>query len=202
MTASKSPLQATDITPTRLEAFSDGVIAIIITIMVLELKVPHDTTPRGLVGAWPVFLSYAISYVMVAIYWMNHHHLFRLVHKVNTRTLWSNMLLLFTVSLIPFTTAYMGETHIAKFPTMVYAVVLLFCAAAHLVLISAVFKHIEKTEDSECLRKAMVMKNVVAIALYAASVPLALYWPKIALMMAVVVGGMYVLPNTWIEKRS
>ncbi len=202
MPAPKNLLQTTNITPTRLEAFSDGVIAIIITIMVLELKVPHDTTPRSLLAAWPVFLSYAVSYVMVAIYWMNHHHLFRLVHKINTRTLWSNMLLLFTVSLIPFSTAYMGETHIAKFPTMVYAVVLLLCAAAHLVLISAIFKHIDKTEDSECLRKAMIMKNVVAIAIYAASVPLALYWPGIALMMAVVVGGMYVLPHTWIEKRS
>lgn len=202
MTASNSPLWPADIAPTRLELFSDAVMALIITVMVLQLKVPHDTTPRGLVAAWPMFLSYAASYVMVAIYWMNYHHLFRLVKKVNTRTLWSNMLLLFSLSLIPFASAYMGATHIAKFPTMVYAVVLLFCAAAYLVLIAAVFKHIDKTEDSEGLRKTLVTKNIAAIAIYALSVAVALYWPSIALMMVAVVGGIYVFPNIWIKKGA
>jgi len=202
MSAPKNALQATDASPLRLELFSDAVMAVIVAVMVLTLKVPPDTTPRALLAAWPVFLGYAAGYVMVAVYWMSHHHLFRMVRRADMRVLCANMLFLFAVSLIPFATAYMGEMRFAKFPAMVYAVVLLFCAAAQLVLICAVFRHVEKTQDSAALRKTMVMKSVTAMAICAASVPLALYWPGIALTMAVVLGGFYVMPSTRIEKRS
>src|SRR5256885_10545112 len=123
---------------TRLEAFSDGVIAIIITIMVLELKAPHAPSPEELLALWPTFLSYVMSYVMVAIYWLNHHRLFHLAKPVDTRILWANILLLFCLSLVPFSTAYAGENRLSPFATAVYAAVLLLCALAYLVLIGAI----------------------------------------------------------------
>src|SRR5574343_1900548 len=98
----------------RLEAFSDGVLAIIITIMVLELKIPHGESLEDLVALWPVFISYVLSFVYVGIYWNNHHHLFHAVQKVNGKTLWANILLLFWLSLVPFTTGWMGENHFGK----------------------------------------------------------------------------------------
>lgn len=191
-----------EITANRLEAFSDGVIAIIITIMVLELKVPHDTTPAGLLSAWPVFLSYALSYLMVAIYWMNHHNLFQLIRRVDIRILWSNIFLLFSVSLIPFSTAYMGESHIASFPTAVYSGILLLCAVAYLVLLGALARKLEKTPDMACLLRAMLLKNVSAILLYALGVVAAFYQPAATLGLALIVAVMYILPNAWLEKRK
>ena len=119
---------------TRLEAFSDGVIAIIITIMVLELKVPHDPSFGGLVRLAPVFLSYVLSFVYVAIYWNNHHHMLHLVHKVTGGILWANMHLLFWLSLIPFVTGWMGENHFAPLPTALYGAVLLMAALAYYIL--------------------------------------------------------------------
>src|SRR5579864_1313267 len=118
----------------RLEAFSDGVIAIIITIMVLELQVPRGADASTLLAQWPVFLSYALSYLVVAIYWINHHRLFHIVPRVNNAVLWSNNLLLFCLSLIPFATAYMGENQFKPFPTATYAALLTTCAIAFLVL--------------------------------------------------------------------
>src|ERR1700720_2057790 len=114
----------------RLVAFSDGVIAIIITIMVLELKVPHDATLDALVAVTPAFLSYALSFVYVAIYWNNHHHFFHLVRHVSGMMLWANMHLLFWLSLVPFATGWMGENHFAPVPTAVYGVGLLMPAIA------------------------------------------------------------------------
>src|SRR5262245_25055899 len=109
----------------RLEAFSDGVLAIIITIMVLELKVPHGITLRDLAPLWPVILSYALSFVNIGIYWNNHHHMFHAAEKVSGRILWTNLHLLFWLSLVPFTTGWMGENHFAPLPTALYGVVLL-----------------------------------------------------------------------------
>ncbi|PXX50056.1 TMEM175 family protein [Aquitalea magnusonii] len=114
----------------RLEAFSDGVIAIIITIMVLELKVPHDTSLTALSALWPVFLSYVLSFVYVGIYWNNHHHFYHVVRQVDGRVLWANLHLLFWLSLLPFVTGWMGENHMAAVPVALYGVVLLMSALA------------------------------------------------------------------------
>jgi uncharacterized membrane protein len=118
----------------RLEAFSDGVLAIIITIMVLELKVPHEPTPHALLELWPVFISYVLSFVYVGIYWNNHHHLFQAAEAVRGGVLWANLHLLFWLSLLPFTTGWMGENHFETWPTMVYGVNLLCCAIAYYIL--------------------------------------------------------------------
>ena len=118
----------------RLEAFSDGVIAIIITIMVLELKVPHDSSLAALAALWPVFLSYVLSFVYVGIYWNNHHHFYHVVRHVDGRVLWANLHLLFWLSLLPFVTGWMGENHMESLPVALYGVVLLMSALAWYVM--------------------------------------------------------------------
>jgi uncharacterized membrane protein len=119
---------------TRLEAFSDGVIAVIITIMVLELKAPHGATFEALLPAWPVFLSYVLSFIYVGIYWNNHHHMLHTVRQVHGGLLWANLHLLFWLSLIPFTTGWMGENHFEALPSAVYGFVLLMAALAYYTL--------------------------------------------------------------------
>src|SRR5512139_312939 len=118
----------------RLEAFSDGVLAIIITIMVLELKVPHDASLAALEALWPVFFSYILSFVYVGIYWNNHHHMMHVTERVSGSVLWANLHLLFWLSLLPFSTGWMGENHFARWPTMAYGANLLLCAAAYFLL--------------------------------------------------------------------
>src|SRR5574339_302035 len=125
-------------TTSRMEAFSDGVIAIIITIMVLELRPPHEVTLASLRPLTPVFLSYLLSFVFLGIYWNNHHHLLHAIKQVNGRVLWANLHLLFWLSLIPFTTAWMGENHAAPIPTAVYGIDLLLAAIAYYVLQSLI----------------------------------------------------------------
>ncbi|MEO1967673.1 MAG: TMEM175 family protein [Sphingomonadaceae bacterium] len=121
-------------TTSRLEAFSDGVLAIIITIMVLELKVPHEPTPAALAALWPIFFSYVLSFVYVGIYWNNHHHMMAVTEHANGSILWANLHLLFWLSLLPFTTGWMGENHFARLPTVLYGVNLLACAVAYYIL--------------------------------------------------------------------
>ena len=118
----------------RLEAFSDGVIAIIITIMVLELKVPHDSTPKALLDLAPVFGSYVLSFVFIGIYWNNHHHLLHAVHQVSGGTLWANLHLLFWLSLVPFAAGWMGENHFAQGPVALYGVILLMAGVGYFIL--------------------------------------------------------------------
>src|ERR687898_478946 len=125
----------------RLEAFSDGVIAIIITIMVLEMKVPHGEGIETLVPLLPVFLSYVLSFVFLGIYWNNHHHLLQATERINGRILWANLHLLFWLSLVPFTTGWMGENHFAALPTALYGVVLLLAAVAYTILQNAIIAH-------------------------------------------------------------
>lgn len=126
---------------TRLEAFSDGVMAIIITIMVLELKVPHGTDIATLVPLIPIFLSYVLSFIYVGIYWNNHHHLLHATQKVSGRVLWANLHLLFWLSLIPFVTGWMGENHFAEWPTALYGVVLFMCGVAYYILAHSLIAH-------------------------------------------------------------
>src|SRR5919112_6667018 len=132
----------------RLEAFSDGVLAIIITIMVLELRVPHDTSLTALQPLWGVFLSYVLSFMYIGIYWNNHHHMLHTVHKVTGGILWANLHLLFWLSLVPFVTGWMGENHFASVPTAAYGMVLLMCALSYTLLQGRILKH-EKGEGGE-----------------------------------------------------
>ncbi|SMF10063.1 TMEM175 family protein [Pseudogulbenkiania subflava] len=125
----------------RLEAFSDGVLAIIITIMVLELKVPHGESLSALLPLWPVVISYVLSFIYVGIYWNNHHHMMHATKSVNGAVLWSNLHLLFWLSLLPFTTGWMGENHFARWPTMLYGLNLLLCAVAYNMLQTCLIRH-------------------------------------------------------------
>src|SRR3954469_9804173 len=156
----------------RLEAFSDGVIAIIITIMVLEMKVPHGTDAAALRPLIPVFLSYVLSYVIVGIYWNNHHHLLHAARQVNGRVLWANLLLLFWLSLFPFATGWMGENHFATVPTAVYGAVLLGAAIAYYVLQTAIL--LGQGPESP-LRQALAsdVKGKLSPAIYASAIGLA-----------------------------
>ncbi|HYD19430.1 MAG TPA: TMEM175 family protein [Patescibacteria group bacterium] len=200
MPASKP--QERELTPTRLEAFSDGVIAIIITIMVLELKIPHEQSMDALLAQWPVFVSYLLSFLLVAEYWLNHHLLFHLVRRVDTRILWSNMALLFTVSLIPFFTGYMAENHISPFTISIYSFWAFICAASFGKLVLAVFRHADLPDgDKRCMKKATLIKVGVAQALYLGAAVLAHTNPLIALALNFAVAVMYFLPNSWLEKK-
>jgi uncharacterized membrane protein len=149
----------------RLEAFSDGVIAIIITIMVLELKVPHGAELEALAAVWPVFLSYVLSFLYVGIYWNNHHHMMQTVHSVNGAILWANLHLLFWLSLLPFTTGWMGENHFASWPTTLYGLNLLLCAVAYYVLQACLIRH-QGTDGLLAKAVSHDFKGKVSPALY------------------------------------
>ena len=187
-------------TSTRLEAFSDGVIAIIVTIMVLELKVPHDDeTPAGLLHLWPIFLSYALSFFLVAIYWVNHHQLFTRVEAVNHSILWANNLLLFTISLIPFATAYVGENHISSFPAALYAAVLFVCGLAFMLLAKVIVAAAQGDSTMRALDRAATRKNVIALMVYAVGAALAYVHPALTMICICLVALMYFSPTRWIQ---
>jgi uncharacterized membrane protein len=170
---------------TRLEAFSDGVLAIIITIMVLELKVPHAVELAALKPVLPVLLSYVLSFIYLGIYWNNHHHLFQATEQVSGGILWANLHLLFWLSLFPFTTAWMGENHLATIPTAIYGFVLLMAAIAYYILQRTI---IAKEGRESLLAQAVGRdwKGKLSPLLYLAAIPLAFVSPWIA-------GGLYVL---------
>jgi uncharacterized membrane protein len=186
----------------RLEAFSDGVIAILITIMVLELKVPHGGG-ASLDDLWPllpVFLSYVLSFVFLGIYWMNHHHLLQAVHHVDGRVLWANMHLLFWLSLIPFTTAWMGENDFASGPVALYGVVLLGAAFSYFSLTRAL---ITRHGDESVLAKAVGadVKGRISLVLYCAGIGAAFVVPLVACGLYVAVAVMWLVPDRRIEKH-
>jgi uncharacterized membrane protein len=187
--------------PARLEAFSDGVIAIIITIMVLELKAPHGSDPSALLVLWPTFLSYALSFVMVAIYWLNHHLLFHEVKRVDNAVLWSNMFWLFCLSLIPFATAYMGENRLAPFPTALYASTLLLAGLSYVPMRRAVEVHLKDEPQYARMSRRAAAKNYISLVVYAVAVPLAYVHPALTLALAGLVGAIYFLPNAWLERK-
>ena len=186
-------------TKNRLEAFSDGVIAIIITIMVLELKVPHTAELSGLVGLWPVFLSYVLSFIYIAIYWNNHHHLLHAVHRVNGPVLWANMHLLFWLSLVPFVTGWMGENHFAAIPVALYGVVLLMAAIAYTILVRALIGlHGADSTLAKAIGKDR--KGLISLALYVVAIAIAYWLPIGAGLLYVVVAIIWLLPDRRIEK--
>ena len=183
----------------RLEAFSDGVIAIIITIMVLELKVPHGSTLNDLLGLKEIFLSYVISFVYVGIYWNNHHHLLQTAKNVNGTILWANIHLLFWLSLVPFVTAWSGENHFANIPVAIYGFVLLMSAIAYYILSNVIIAHHGK--DS-VLAKAVGkdVKGLISLGLYAVSIPLAIWFPVAAFSIYILVAIIWFIPDSRIEK--
>jgi uncharacterized membrane protein len=183
----------------RLEAFSDGVIAIIITIMVLEIKVPHGADLEALRPLLPIFLSYVLSFIYLGIYWNNHHHLLQAVRHVNGRILWANLHLLFWLSLIPFVTGWMGENHFAALPVALYGIVLLFSAIAYFILSQNLVSHHGK--DST-LAKALGkdFKGKISMVFYAVAIPLAFVNSWIACIIYIMVAIMWLIPDRRIEK--
>ncbi len=186
----------------RLEAFSDGVIAIIITIMVLELKVPLDGSPKALLHLLPLFLSYALSFVLVAIYWVNHHHLIHLIRKVDGAVLWLNANLLFWLSLTPFATAYMGQTHAAPMSVAFYGTVQTTCAVAYAFLHAAIAR--QHADDDQFMARyaLMLRKNRIAIAITAATIPAAYVSVRLAMVLIVLPAVMYFLPDRRMEMNE
>lgn len=184
---------------TRLEAFSDGVLAIIITIMVLELKVPHGVDFAALKPIWPVLLSYVLSFIYVGIYWNNHHHLFHATEQVSGGILWANLYLLFWLSLFPFTTAWMGENHAAAFPTAVYGFVLLMAAIAYEILLRAIIAK-EGRESLVALAVGKDWKGKLSLALYLAAIPLAFVNALIASALYLFTALLWLIPDPRIEK--
>jgi uncharacterized membrane protein len=183
----------------RLEAFSDAVIAIILTIMVLEMKVPHSADWSALRPLIPVFLSYVLSFVYIGIYWNNHHHLWHAVTHVDGRILWANLLLMFWLSLIPFVTGWMGENHFAATPVTVYGIVLLCCAVSYTLLVRALLSR--HGRDSVLARAlGSDRKGKVSMALYVTAILVAHFKPWIACACFVTVALMWLVPDRRIEK--
>jgi uncharacterized membrane protein len=185
---------------TRLEAFSDGVIAILITIMVLELKVPHGTDWTALAPLLPVFLTYVLSYVYVGIYWNNHHHLLHAAERVSGGVLWANLHLLFWLSLIPFVTGWMGENHFAALPTAVYGLVLLCAALAYLVLEHVIIAN-EGPGSTLAAAVGSDAKGRMSAVLYAVAIPLAFVHEWMSDAVYVFVALMWLVPDRRIESR-
>ena len=183
----------------RLTAFSDGVIAIIITIMVLELKVPHEDNLAALRPLIPVFLSYILSFIYLGIYWNNHHHLFQVVQHVNGRVLWANLHLLFWLSLIPFVTAWMGENYFTAVPVAFYGGVLLFAAIAYSILTVTLIAHHGK-DSTIATAIGRDFKGKVSLAIYAIAILLAVANSWLAFSLYVLVAIMWLIPDRRIER--
>jgi uncharacterized membrane protein len=183
----------------RLEAFTDGVIAIIITIMVLELRPPHGTTLADLRPLVPVLLSYVLSFVYLGIYWNNHHHMMHVTRRVNGAVLWANLLLLFWLSLVPFTTAWMGENHVAPAPTALYGAVLLLAGCSYLVLQRAILR-VEGPASTLAAAIGRDLKGKLSALGYALAIPLAFVREWLAWTLYIGVALMWLLPDRRIER--
>ena len=183
----------------RLEAFSDGVLAIIITIMVLELAVPHEAELAALIPLIPIFLSYVLSFVYVGIYWNNHHHLLHAARHVDGRVLWANLHLLFWLSLVPFASAWMGENNFAAWPVAIYGLVLLMAAIAYYILTRALIA----VDESNAILKAAVgndLKGKLSPVCYVLAIPLAFVSPWISCALYVMVAVVWLVPDRRIER--
>jgi uncharacterized membrane protein len=184
----------------RLEAFSDGVIAVIITIMVLELHPPHEATLAALVEIAHPFFAYVLSFVYVGIYWNNHHHMFQTVEQVNGRVLWTNNFLLFTLSLVPFATAWMGDTGFALIPTVVYGVVMFLPGMAYFFLARELVR-LHGPESTLAQAMGAGIKERLSLVFYAAGIGGAFIHPYIAFGFYMAVAAMWFVPDRRIERR-
>jgi uncharacterized membrane protein len=184
----------------RLEAFSDGVLAIIITIMVLELKAPEKADLESLFSITPIFISYLVSFIYVGIYWNSHHHLFQITESVNGKVLWANLHLLFWLSLIPFTTSWIGENHVEPIPVALYGFVFFMSGVAFLILKNSLLNH----HDKSSLIHQMVgshNKEYLSLGIYFIGILLAFFNTYIAILLFMGVGFVWLLPDTRIEKK-
>ena len=184
----------------RMEAFSDGVIAVIITIMVLEMKPPHGVELSALVPVWPVFVSYVLSFIYVGIYWNNHHHLLHAAHKVDGRVMWANLHLLFWLSLLPFMTGWMGENHFETVPVALYGGVLFMAAVAYTILVRALVA----LHGNESVLAAAIgsdTKGYVSLALYVAGIAVAFLNSYAGFAVYSVVAAIWLIPDRRIERQ-
>lgn len=183
----------------RLEAFSDGVIAIIITIMVLEMKAPHGNSIKELLPLIPVFISYILSFIYVGIYWNNHHHMFQGVKIINGAALWANLHLLFWLSLIPFVTAWMGENHFSQWPAALYGFVLLMCGVAYAILVNVLIRN---GKDNALFKKAIGADNKgkISVGLYLLAIAASTLNSWISFAIYILVAMMWLIPDRRIEK--
>jgi uncharacterized membrane protein len=184
----------------RLEAFSDGVIAIIITIMVLELKAPEGHSVAALVPLAPVFLSYVLSFVYVGIYWNNHHHMLHTCEEVSGGILWANMHLLFWLSLIPFATAWLGENHFSSGPAALYGAILLLSAIAYVILQQQIIKSQHGKRDILAQAIGDDFKGKLSVLMYVAGIGCAFWQPRISLMLYGLTAVIWFIPDRRIEK--
>ena len=184
----------------RLEAFSDGVLAIIITIMVLELKVPHGSSPEALIPLIPVFMSYLLSFIYVGIYWNNHHHMMQLVKRVNGKVLWANLHLLFWLSLFPFATAWMGENHYDTWPVVVYGFVMFMAAMAYFILErSLVVLHGQDSEFATAFKNNK--KDVLSTVIYGLAIGGSFITPWIGIGCYVFIALIWFIPDSRVERK-
>lgn len=187
-------------TKSRLEAFSDAVIAIVITIMVLEMKIPHEASWHALAGLWEIFVSYAVSFLMLAIYWGNHHHLIHTIKEIRSGIIWANLHLLFWLSLIPFATGWMGENEFEKLTVAGYAVLLDICGIAYYILL-VVIKDCNRNNEAllEVLRKQS-RKGILSCIMYTVAVPAAFISTLISGVLIVLVAFLWLIPDRNIER--
>jgi len=183
----------------RMEAFSDGVLAIIITIMVLELRAPHSVEPVALLPLLPVLLSYLLSFIHIGIYWNNHHHLFQAARHVNGKVLWANLHLLFWLSLLPFATAWMGENSFAPWPLAVYGVVLLMAGCSYYILTRSLI-HLHGPDSTLATAVGREVKGIISVLVYLVAIPLAMVSPLASFGLYVVVAVMWLVPDRRIER--
>lgn len=184
----------------RVEAFSDGVLAIIITIMIIEIKAPHENSFNALIPLIPVFLSYILSFAYIGIYWNNHHHMFQTVKKVNGAVLWLNMLLLFWLSLIPFTTSWIGEQHFSTVPMCIYGIILLMSAITYFLLQN---KLIQLHGKESLLQQAVKddKKGKISLLCYSLAIPLAFVSTWISGILYIAVALLWIIPDKRIENQ-
>jgi uncharacterized membrane protein len=184
----------------RLEAFSDGVLAIIITVMLLEIKIPHEDDIHSLKPLLPVFLSYILSFVYVGIYWNNHHHMMFTAKHVNGRILWANTHLLFWLSLVPFASGWMGENHFTKWPVIIYGIVLMMSGVAYYILSQALIK-LHGKSSTLALAVGEDKKGILSVVIYIIAIAFAFIDSRISLILYAVVAAMWLIPDRRIEKR-
>ena len=184
----------------RLEAFSDGVLAIIITIMVLEMKPPHGVELSALVPVWPVFVSYVLSFIYVGIYWNNHHHLMHAVHKVDGRVMWANLHLLFWLSLFPFMTGWMGENHFDTVPVALYGAVLFMAAIAYTILVQVLIA-VHGRDSTLASAIGSDAKGYVSLVVYLAGISIAFVNSYAGFAFYVLVAALWLIPDRRIERQ-